>query len=157
MEKKDFKNLISTYIRVILGFVGISSSLLITLLITYYFQFFATASDLGSLSPTQLSYIDQNLIFIIISIFTFISSLFISLLLFARFSFSDREINPSRIVFLLRSIMAFIFVGFVFLVLSLFSFLMVFIPNKQFIFSVFILAIFILFIVIFMIYIRYYL
>ena len=156
MEKKDYKNLISTYIQVILGFIGISSSLLIPLLITYYFQYFTITSDVESLSSEQLNYISQNLMFIIASIFTFISSLFISLFFFAKFSFSDREINQTRTDFLLKCIMAIMIVGFVFLVISLGFFLMVFIPNKLFILSVIFLVFFILALVILAIFIMYY-
>ncbi len=157
MKKKDYKNLISTYIQVILGFIGISSSLLIPLLITYYFQYFTITSEVESLSSEQMSYVSNNLLFIIASIFIFISSLFISLFLFAKFSFSDNEINQKRTEFLLQIILAVIITGFVFLVISLGFFLMFFIPNKLFFLGVVLLVVIALGSVIAVIFIQVYL
>lgn len=144
MNKKDYLNLISTYIRVILGFIGISSSLLIPILITFYFRYFNITAEVDPLTPEQTNYINQNLSFLIFSIFIFVFSLLISLSIFAKLTFSEKRINHKRVDFFVRGVMVSIVIGIACLLISLLFLLLFFIPNKLFIpysafFSIFIL------------------
>jgi len=152
MNKKEHKNLISIYIQVILGFIGITSSFLIPLLFTYYFKYFNLTPDTEVLSAGQLNHISNNLTSLIVSIYTFIVALFISLILFAKLTFSTKKIDQKRLNLLLKSVLCIIILGLVFLVIALVYFLMVFIPNKFYILNIIILASFFVIVVFFMVF-----
>ena len=145
MDRKSYFKLISAYIRVILGFIGISSSFLIPLLTSYSFRYFGITSDSETLSPEQLNNVSLNLNFLIWSLFLFLFSLIFLLFLFAKFSFLKKKFNYNRIDIILKGIVGLVFVGVLFLILSFWYFLLFFIPNELFLLN----SIFLLVLIIF--------
>ena len=133
MNKKDYLNLISTYIRISLGFIGITSSLLIPILITFYFRYFNVTSEIETLTIEQTNYINQNLTFLTYSIFIFLFSLLISLIAFSIHTISDKRINQKGIKIFITGVISIIIIGITFLIASILFLLLFFIPNKLFI------------------------
>lgn len=111
-----------------LSFIGITVSLLIPLMIMYYFRFFSLADETEDLSKTQLLFIEQNIRFLFLSLLIFITSHLISLFLYIYPKLSKKDLEMERKVIPLKMSFILLGSGIIFLVLSIICFLYFFNP-----------------------------